>query len=618
MLKKHIEFFARYIGFWMLMFALMRFLFIMFNGKIASTMPFGELTMSFVYGLRLDLSTSAYITVVPLLLWLLAQFTSVKWMDHLLTGYNILVLIIVATLTIIDAELYAFWGQKLNAYASSFAKFPKEMFSFSSGISWGKLAFFLPLTFFLIKIIYDNMPVKLANAGGTIKPHWAALVFILLGGTMFLMIRGNIGMSPINQSFAYYSDKPFLNHASVNTTWNFIASLADETENEKRNPYSFIKDEEAGQLVTGLFRHNKASLPIAVSKVAKPDVVLIILEGWTADVVGFTGGEQGVTPNLDLLAGEGLTYTHFYANGNRTDKGLASIISGQPALAKSSIINKLQKFSNLPALPGCLAEIGYHSKFVYGGEAEFANMKAYWLNCGYEQIIDIHQFDKAILPESWGVHDDELYTKLLQEIGSTPSPRFVTALTLSSHEPYNVPHQSRFSGSSEADKYRNAVNYADACLGSFMEKAKKEGWYNNTVFIILPDHAHQEPKGRTAFEPARFHIPLLITGGALNPALRGIKVNKIGQQTDLAPSILALLNIKKNPFKWGQNLFDTTNAGLATYTFEDGIGLINAQGYAIYDQSGKRPIMLAGNDSLENMKKARAYQQVFYNEYLAR
>lgn len=602
----------------MLMFALMRFLFIMFNGKIASTMPFGELAMSFVYGLRLDLSTSAYLTVIPALLWLLAQFTSVKWMDYLLTGYNVLVLTLVAILSIIDAELYAFWGQKINAYASSFAKFPKEMFSFSSGISWGKMAFFLPLTFFLIKITYDNFPVKFADAKGSAKPVWASLLFVLMGGLLFLMIRGNIGMSPINQSFAYYSDKPFLNHAAVNTTWNFIASLADETEDEKRNPYSFITNEEAGQLVTGLFRQEGTPQELVVSKVAKPDVVMIILEGWTADVVGFAGGEHGVTPNLELLAGEGLSFNRFYANGNRTDKGLASIISGQPALAKSSIINKLQKFSNLPALPKCLAEDGYHSKFVYGGEAEFANMKAYWLNCGYEQIVDIHQFDKAILPESWGVHDDELYNKLLAEISTTPSPRFVTALTLSSHEPYNVPHQSRFNSNTEADRYRNAVNFADACLGAFMQKAKQEGWYDNTIFIILPDHAHQEPKGRTAFEPDRFHIPLVVTGGALNPALKGVKVNKIGQQTDLAPSILSLLKVKKNPFNWGKNLFDTTAAGLATYTFEDGIGLLINDGYAIYDQAGKRPIMLKGADSLENMKRARAYQQVFYNEYLAR
>lgn len=617
-MKKHIEFFARYIGFWMVMFALMRFLFIMFNGKIASTMPFKELAMSFVHGLRLDLSTSAYLSVIPFFLWLMAQYVKVKWVDYLFTFYNFVVLVAVAVLTIIDAELYAFWGQKLNAYASSFAKFPKEMFSFSSGISWGKIIFFGFLTTFLVKITYDNLPLKFKHLGQPVKVWLAPIIFMVMGALTFLMIRGNVGMSPINQSFAYYSDKPFLNHCAVNTTWNFIASLTDNTEDEKKNPYSFLPDEEAQQIVNELLTNTSNHNSFKVSNQTKPDILLVILEGWSADVVGFTGGDASVSPNLNALANEGLTFVNFYANGNRTDKGLASIISAQPALAKSSIINKLQKFSNLPALPKALQDLGYNSKFVYGGESEFANMKAYWINSGYNNIVDIHQFNKAILPENWGVHDDELYNKLLEEFPKSPSPKFVTALTLSSHEPYSVPHKSNFTGTSQAELYKNSVHFSDKCLGDFMAKAKQQPWYNNTLIIILPDHAHQEPLNRQPYEPARFHIPLLITGGALNRAVKGLQVNKVGQQTDLAPSILAMLGVKKHSFAWGVNLFDTAQAGLATYTFDDGIGLVKSNGYVAFDQQSKRVIMSAGADSLNMTKQARAYQQIYYNEYLTR
>ncbi len=581
-------------------------------------MPFKELSMSFIYGLKLDLSTTGYLCVIPFFLWLLAQYFPAKWLDFALSFYNVIVILIVCLLTFIDAQLYEFWGQKLNAYASSFAKFPKEMFSFSSGISWGKLVFFIIVFSFLVKIIYDNLPLRFKHLNAQVKGWVAPIMFLIAGALTFLMIRGNIGMSPINQSFAYYSDKPFLNHCAVNTTWNFIASLTDNTEDEKRNPYSFMPNAEAEKVVENLFSPNNNQGSFKLSNQTTPDILIIILEGWTADVVGFTGGDANVSPNLNALAKQGLTYVNFYANGNRTDKGLASIISAQPSLAKSSIINKLQKFSNLPALPLALAPLGYSSKFVYGGEAEFANMKAYWINSGYKSIVDIHQFDKAIMPESWGVQDDELYSKLLVEFEKTTSPRFVTALTLSSHEPYKVPHTSQFTGTTQGELYKNSVHFADKCLGDFMAKAKQQPWYNNTLIFILPDHAHQEPLNRLPYEPARFHIPLLITGGALNNALVGKQVDKIGQQTDLAPSILAQLGVKNNPFNWGANLFNTKADGVASYTFDDGIGLITQNGYVVFDQQSKRTIMFSGTDSLKMVEQARAYQQTYYNEYLAR
>ncbi len=618
-MKKQIEFFARYIGFWMVMFTLMRLLFILFNRKMASSIPLTELALSFVHGLRLDLSTAAYLSVFPFLLWLIAQYVKVKWVDYVFTFYNFTMLLAVALLTIIDAELYAFWGQKLNAYASSFAKFPKEMLSFSSGISWGKIILFGLLTTFIIKTTYTNLPLKFKELGLPVKAWLVPIVFIVVGAITFLMIRGNVGMSPINQSFAYYSDKPFLNHCAVNTTWNFIASLADNTEDEKKNPYAFLPNIEAEQIVNELISSSTSTQnSFQVSNQTNPDILLVILEGWSADVVGFTGGEAGVSPNLNALANEGLTFVNFYANGNRTDKGLASIISAQPALAKSSIINKLQKFSNLPALPKALQDLGYNSKFIYGGESEFANMKAYWINSGYNSIVDIHEFNKAILPENWGVHDDELYNKVLEEFPKSPSPKFITALTLSSHEPYNVPHKSNFTGTSQAELYKNSVHFSDKCLGDFMAQAKQQPWYKNTLIIILPDHAHQEPLNRQPYEPKRFHIPLLITGGALNPAIKGLQVHKVGQQTDLAPSILAMLGVKKHSFTWGVNLFDTVQLGMASYTFDDGIGLVKANGYVSFDQQSKRVIMSAGADSLKMIKQARAYQQVYYNEYLSR
>lgn len=602
----------------MLMFMMMRGFFVLFNAKLAASLPWKEIALSFMHGLRLDLSTSAYLAVIPVFLWLAAQFVPARWPDRILTAYNISIIVIVLAITLVDAQLYAYWGQKLNAYASSFARFPKEMFSFSSGVSWGRLVIFLLISGVMVWLSYNNVTLKFRELAPQARPATSFGLFLLFAALLFLMIRGNIGMSPINQSFAYFSDKPFLNHAAVNTTWNFMASLTDGTEEEKINPYRAMDDGESEALTDSLLRQHADSGHVRLSLLDKPDILLIILEGWTADVVAFTGGEKDVTPNLNAWASRGLTYSRFYANGNRTDKGLAAILSAQPALAKSSIINKLQKFSNLPALPKSLAPLGYTSMFVYGGESEFANMKAYWINSGYNQIVDIHQFNKAILPENWGVHDHELYDKLLEEISHVPSPRFVTTLTLSSHEPYHVPHTSRFSADTEADRYRNSVHFSDQCLGAFLEQASKQSWYNQTLIFILSDHAHQEPLNRLPYEPARFHIPFMVTGGALNPQLKGVSVSRFAQQTDLATGILAQQQVDRSAYRWGTDLFDTTATGLASYTYNDGIGMMNERGFVVYDQEARKTIMSMHPDSAELVRAAKAYQQAFYNEYLQR
>jgi phosphoglycerol transferase MdoB-like AlkP superfamily enzyme len=575
---------------------------------------------TFWHGLRIDISASAYLSVIPLLLWLGYQFVAHKWLDYLLTFYNTITIIIVVAICLIDAQLYSFWGQKLNAYASSFAKFPKDMFSFSSGILVGKLFFFLLFTSFLVKMFYDNVPIKFNTTQQRLKVGILIPTFIIMSGIMLLLIRGNIGMSPINQSFAYFSNKPYLNHAAVNTVWNFVASISEQSKIETVNPYTSLNEHEAQMLVDSLMeKSNKLQHHnMQLFTQNKPDVLLLILEGWSADVVEFTGGERDVTPHFNQWAKQSLVYTNFYANGNRTDKGLASIISGQPAFANSSIINRIEKFTQLPALPKSLNPLGYKSTFIYGGEAEFANMKAYWLNSGYTGVVDIHQFNKAVLPENWGVHDAELYQKIASEMETLPSPKFVTALTLSSHEPYKVPHQSKFTGNTQADMYRNAVHYADECLHQFLTQAQKHPWYKNTLILIMSDHGHQEPLNRSPFESGKFHIPLLITGGALQPDLMGKQVYCYSQQTDFASGLLHQFGVGAHEYKWSNNLFDTLRNGYATYTFSDGIGIINKQDYLVFDQESKNNIVCQTRDSVRLQKTIRAYQQLFYEEYLHR
>ncbi len=563
---------------------------------------------------------SCYLSVFPVLLWFISHYTSKKiFLNRLLKTYNVLLLSIVIFLTLADGELYQHWGQKLNGYASSFAKFPKEMLVFASGGSLVKFILiilgFSGLSFF----IYSKGMKGLDEINGKVKKWEPPVYWLLLMSLLFLGIRGGVGKAAINQSSAFYSSNIFLNHAAINTTWNLLASFVESSENTKHNPYVFLDEQEAKAIVDSLFTEPTVSKKLSIQ--STPNIVLVVLEGWTADVIAPLGGEPNVTPNLNALCREGLLFDHFYANGNRTDKGLAAIISSQPSLARSSIINNIQKFTSLPSIPSSLKQLQYHSSFFYGGASEFANMKGYWLNAGYDDIIDLNNFPLDKQNAEWGVHDDVLWEKVLDGLGKTKAPFFATVLTLSSHEPFKVPHHNpAFAGDDDPNLYRNSVNFADKALGEFFAKAKQQTWYENTLFIILSDHGHQWPKGRVAYDPERFRIPFLITGGALYAGYKGQVNHTLTNQVDIAATLLHQLNIPAKGFNWSRNFLDSAYKPFATFVYNDGIGMVKAQGSIVFDQESKQRIFSSGDSTAfkQMEKQARAYEQLYYEEYLKR
>ena len=561
-----------------------------------------------------------YLTLFPVVLWLLSFYTGRKTaLNKLLKTYNVLLLIVIILITLADGELYKHWGQKLNGYASSFAKFPKEMLVFSSGGSF--------LTFFVIIVAFSGLSYAVYAKGmkglDTIDanvPKWQPPFYaVVLMGLLFLGIRGGIGKAAINQSSAFYSPNIFLNHTAINTTWNLLASFIESSEDTRNNPYTAMDNHEAEMLVDSM--RTKPTSSIHILSQPTPNIVLIVLEGWTADVIAPLGGEPNVTPNLNALCKDGLLFDCFYANGNRTDKGLAAIISSQPALAHSSIINNIQKFTSLPSLPSSLKQLKYHSSFYYGGASEFANMKGYWLSAGYDEIVDLANFPAAARNAEWGVHDDVLWKKVLDGLNHTPAPFFSTVLTLSSHEPFKVPHHNpAFTGDDDPNLYRNSVNFADKALGEFFAQARQQSWYANTLFVILSDHGHQWPKNRYAYDPQRFRIPLVLVGGALAQTQRGVVNHTIANQVDLAATLLHQLELPTKAFTWSRNFLDSAYKPFATFVYDDGIGMIKPGAIMVYDQESRQRIINGGKANLipRMEKEARAYEQLYYEEYLKR
>ncbi len=608
----------RYFVYWYILFVISRCVFIVLNWSVTKDAGWPVL-QSFGYGLRLDVSMICYVVVLPLLLQFMALFINrVSVLSKILKWYTIVLAVLLAFISIADAELYRNWGQKINAYAISFAKYPKEMLVFSSGVGFGKVILILTLFIALAVLLYKYLVQGYLYT--RIEKHKAyhAVMWVGLLGLLVIGMRGGVGKTPLSQSASFYSSNSFLNYAALNTSWNLMASLVATSEDATHNPYVFENETIAKQTVTEL-GFKPLGHPYILNN-PRPNIVLIILEGWSADVVGCVGGEANITPQLNALSKEGYLFDHFYAMGNRTDKGLAAIISAQPALPNSSIINDVQKFSSIPSISKSLKEQGYHTSFYYGGESEFANMKGYWLSAGYEKITDLNDFPSKEHDAEWGVHDGKLWDKTLEGLQSQSQPFFASILTLSSHEPYNVPEKSTFYTDAEADQYRNAVWYADKQLGAFFAKAKSQPWYANTIFIIQSDHGHKLPKYHHPMHGGLYHIPMLMIGGALKDQYKGAVNHKVSSQVNIAATLLGQLSVDASAFTWSHDCLDSAYKPYAAFIYHHGVGMINQDAKLVYSNFNKMVEWSEGDSSefplLE--KQARSYLQVYYDEYLKR
>lgn len=607
----------RYFLFWLLFFFLERLIFIIsFSHKLKYSAPL-HIAKSFLIGLWMDTSMAAYICILPLLaiiiLWLVPALNVPA---KILRVYTRVLVIVFSVICAFNFNIYREWGSKINYKALDFAfNSPNE--AIASGSSSPVLSSLLTLICLITFSFWISSRIVIYQRLKKVPLLSKILVSLLLIGLNFLAIRGGWQLSPMNESMAYYSDSPLLNHAAINTEWALMRDILNNKSN--KNPYQYYKDEEAKQLVNALFSKPETSTTQLIS-VDRPNVVLIIMESFTADLVENLGGEKGVAPRMEKFASEGILFDRIYSSGDRTDKGIVAVLNAFPSQAIRSIMKSNSKQEKLPSLSANFRKYGYQTAFFYGGESEFFNMKSYLLSQQYQQLIERDHFDEKDMNSKWGAYDGVVYNRLIEESRKVQPPFFYTLLTLTHHEPFEVPGKPRFPGAEIENKFRSTAYYADSCLGAFIDKAKKEPWYKNTLFIVVADHGHRLPKNQSEiYHPNRFRIPLLFLGEVIKPGFRGKNVSKIGSQTDIAATLFQQLNMESNHFNWSRDLLNPATKDFAFFDWDDGFGVVNPIQSISFDNTGKRILYKKVEKSPEDdnlLRKGKAYIQQVYQEYL--
>jgi phosphoglycerol transferase MdoB-like AlkP superfamily enzyme len=606
-----IRFLISYWLLWILVFEVSRISFILYNDAYAAQSGKANMLKSLFYGLRMDASAASYIILIPCFLLLISVFIGFLSKPIIYKAYTSVILLLVMIIVCCDLPAYSAWGYRLDASPLKYLTSPREAWASVSHlpIVWMLLGFALAYFIFLKlfnRLIFahrDNITdrnYKLAQA----------LLLILFTGLQILPLRGGTQLAPLNQSSVYFSNDNFSNLAAINAPWNFLRSLSVRSVSTE-NPFATIDNKEAIEIIDSLYKQSSPTALYLDSTINKPNIVLLIWESFSQKVVNMKRDGIEITPGFNRLMQEGIYFSNIYSTGDRTDKGIVSILSGYPSQPTASIIKIPEKVNQLAKLPKLYDEKGYYNSFYYGGELEFANMKAYLQSCGFHHYTTISDFDKKDHNSKWGAHDHVVKNKILADMESMQNPFFLTWLTLSSHEPFETPVPTVIAGNNDEPRFLNSLHYTDSVIFELVKHCKRQEWWKNTVLIIIADHGHRLPVAAKRVDD--FKIPMLWLGGALKEA--PININTIASQADLPATLAMQFGLDKNQFPWSKNIFSQQHPW-AYFSYNNAFGYVTPSNYFIYDNVGNRIIEKQGNVSDTDIKTGKAVLQQTFADYL--
>ena len=281
------------------------------------------------------------------------------------------------------------------------------------------------------------------------------------------------------------------------------------------------------------------------------NVVLVSVESYSAEFMAAFGNKQGLTPYTDKLASEGLLFTHLYATGTRTVRGLEALTLSVPPTPGHSIVKRPDN-AHLFTVGEVFKQAGYEPLYLYGGYGYFDNMTTFFAGNDYT-VIDrtALKAEEVHFENVWGVADEDLYTLTLRELDRRHAAGvkfFAHVMTTSNHRPFTYP-EGRIDIPSKTGR-DGGVKYTDWAIGNFIERARSRPWFADTVFVIVADHTHKG-RGRQELPPENYHIPLIIFAPAhVKPG----RVETLASQIDVAPTVLGLLNFSYRSKFFGHDI----------------------------------------------------------------
>ena len=620
LMKKLFQLFLRQLIFWILLFNFTRLVFLVYYSAILSVeeIRFTEILSVFIHAFKLDLATACYFMVFPFMLLLLQAFWSPRWLNIVNKVYAGILIFGYTLSAVGEMGIYAEWKTKLTYKIVKYLSNPSEIYNSAETVTFFLLILLLVLLFTAgltayLRWFYRDYTREKA-------PWWHAFVFaVVMPPLLFIGLRGGVQQIPINQSQSYFSDHNILNLASVNNAFNLYISIFENLGNFRENPFHFIADGKASAVMTELYMVEKDT-NVSVLTTSRPNIVLLIMESWSADLIAELGGEPGITPQFSSLAKQGILFNAIYASGSRSEQGMACIFGGFPAHPISSITVQPDKYVKLPSLVGELKKLDYSTAFYFGGQLIYGNIKSYIIFNGFKQIMEGDDFPASIPRGKLGIHDQYSLGFMVNDLDKFKQPFFASLFTVSTHSPWDQPFPKPLKWGDNEREYINAAYYTDHCLGEFIRKAREKSWFSNTLFIIVADHSHNSYRNWHPESKEYHKIPLLMFGDVIKPEFRGRVWSKLGNQHDIPSTVLAQLGAGHHMFKYSKDLLNPWSGDFAYYSTEDGAGWLHRNNYYTFEAHPyigyTWSYFSPGSDSAKIIEESKAYLQTVFGEYL--
>jgi phosphoglycerol transferase MdoB-like AlkP superfamily enzyme len=532
----------------------------------------------FVQGVRADLILLGYFVAIPLVLApLLAYQRTQRLWRAVSVGWATFALIFIVFMELSTPQFVMQFDVRPNRLFIEYLSYPNEVIA----TLWNgfRIALVLGIGFTILLglSIYRLLQAASVNLT-TWRPLKLLAVWPLLVVLVAFQIRSTTAHRPANPALFALTGDSMVNSLIINSPWSVLDALnsmsneANSSEIYGKYPrekvYPTVKS--APWLSDAQF--TSADLPTLHKQVAamqreRPlNLVIVLEESLGATFVESLGGLP-VTPELEKLKTEGWWFEQLYATGTRSVRGIEAVVAGYPPTPARSVVKLSLAQQNFYTLALGLGQQGYHTEFVYGGEAHFDNMRGFFTGNGFQKVVDRRDMN-PVFEGSWGASDEDLFDKSLERLKllhDAKKPFFSLIFSSSNHEPFQFPDGRIKLHDTEKQTVNNAVKYADYALGRFIAQAKKEAYWKDTVFLIVADHDNRV-YGDSLVPIKKFHIPGLILGADIQPK----RIKAIASQIDLGPTLLSMIGVSSEHPMIGRDFAkDSETPGRALMQFDN-------------------------------------------------
>lgn len=580
--KSHLAFTLLCAVIMMLMFTLLRVALLVYNREMILDTPASTFIEAFINGLRFDLRIVVYLSI-PLLLAILSvkAMKSRGVLRFWLTAASSLALF----LGLMEMDFYREFHQRLNGLVFQYVKEdPKTVMSMlwygfpvvRYLLAWAVGTAVLYFAFKGADRVTRSRTSVTAGAQTAAAPWFARIaVFVVVLLVCVVAARGTLRQGPpLRWGDAYTTDSNFANQLGLNGSLSLIAAAKSRFSDDRSNVWKATLEEPvAVQTVRDMLLtdHDKLvdpdtapvrrdTTPPAERTLPIKNVVVILMESFAGHSVGALGRPGNITPYFDNLAKEGLLFERFFSNGTHTHQGMFATMACFPNLPGFEYLMQTPEGSHkLSGLPELLSARKFDDVYVYNGDFAWDNQSGFFSNQGMTTFVGRNDFvDPVFSDPTWGVSDQDMFNRGLEELKKREGkePFYALLQTLSNHTPYALPTPlpvEPVTDRGSLNEHLTAMRYSDWALGQFFEKARKEPYYNETLFVVVGDHGFGNEQQISEMDLGRFNVPLLFIGPGIQEKF-GPRNDTVGTQVDIVPTIMGRLGGEFRQQCWGRDL----------------------------------------------------------------